>query len=82
MVESEKNNTEGIRIYALAAYTPTGDKEALEAFAGQLRQDALPELEQALSVPYHYHLGEALHLDNTDTRRADDFMRESLLRMV
>lgn len=83
MADLRRNNTKSsIRIYALTAYSPTGDKEALEGFAALLGQDVLPELEQALNAPCQYHLGEAMHLDNTNTRRADDFIRESLLRMV
>lgn len=72
----------GINLYILIATSPTGDKEALCDFTEQLGNDTMPKLEECTGVPWRFHVGEMMHLDSTDTRQTDDFLRDAFLRMV
>lgn len=76
------HNQESIKLYVLVAQTPAADQQALAHFAEQLGKDTTAQLQRYTEVSWQYHMGDSLHLDNTETKRPDDFLQEAFLRMV
>ena len=81
-MDSALQNKKGLKVYILLAKTPAGEQEKLNSFARQLGEDTFPALSEQTGISWEYHIGNVTHLDNTDTRRADDFLRDAFLRMV
>ena len=81
-MDQSLHNKEGIIVYILIAKTPAGDQQELSNFTKQLIDDTIPRLREQTGISWDYHIGNVVHLDNTDTRQADEFLRDAFLRMV
>lgn len=78
----QAKNDDFQKIYVVIASSPAGDERQLRGFADTIASDAIDRLQDQTGLQWQYHLGDTFHLETTEARRADDFLREAFLRMV